>query len=330
MNNLSEIWNQLEKEAVTAPGDGTLTQHLFSKLGLSIGLEVKTRNKLLLLEIENSNEVDSSQFPQWEGVKTDLITLGSKEVIVLILEDEECLHIFNSLINDFYNALQHAKDKLEAYRLFIEILFRWYGFFKKFGTKVLSETKLRGIFGELYFLSNYLLQKYDALSVIKSWQGPDKMHHDFTFLNGNVEVKSTIRKAHKKVTIANEKQMDDTGLPFLYLYCITLNIDSNNGESLPEIVIKIRDILSDNYIALQLFNNALGTLGYNDEHSDIYGRHKYIFTKDYLFHVRKGFPRITEVDEGVGDVKYSLVISSCMGFISDIESSLKGLLQNEN
>jgi len=330
MIKLSEIWKLLEADAENAPDEGILTRYLFSKLGFSVGIEIKSRNKLLLFELEDPDLVNSSQLPQWEGVKTDIRVLGSKKLISLTLENEDSLHIFNALINDFYNAIQGTKDKTAAYQLFIEILFKWYEFFKKFGVKVLSETTQRGIFGELYFLLYYLLRNYDSQQIIKSWQGPEKKRHDFTFRNGNIEIKSTIRKAPQKVIIASEKQLDDTGLPFLYLYCITLNMDSNNGVSLPGIVADIREVLSKNHESQYKFNHQLEMYGYLDEHEHIYKTNKYIFTKDYLFHVKENFPRILNVDEGVGDVKYSLAISSCMSFISDIESSIQGLIQNEN
>ena len=71
--------------------------------------------------------------------------------------------------------------------------------------------------------------------------------------------------------------LDNTGFENLFLYCITLNSDSNSGESLTTIVKELYNYFDEFPGASILFGNYLNNSGYVEEHEDHYDKNKYIF-----------------------------------------------------
>jgi hypothetical protein len=327
MINLNRIWKELSIESKSEERHGTLQRSVSRESGLKIGYDTNDNKKLLLLNIDNPEDINDSHFPQWEGTSIEKKKIGPESyAIALKLLDDDYISIFNALIRDLHENIKNSKSNHEAITCFANALYKWYEFFKKYGTKVLSENAQRGIYGELYFLKEHLINNSEAIIALNAWKGHEMKHHDYSFPNGVLEVKTTIRKAHKKVTISNEKQLDNTGFPHLFLYCITLNMDSNNGESLVELVHGLEDYFSKYPNAATIFNNFLSNTGYLKDHEKYYQGNKYIFKNEFLFEVDDNFPKITDPPEGVGDVKYSLMIGSCLEHQVEIDPSIKKLL----
>ena len=104
--------------------------------------------------------MDDSHFPSWEGtlIQKQETELG-KYSVVLKLIDDECNYIFDALLNDLIMKIKETNNSSETLTCFIDLLFKWSKFFKKYGKKVLSEQRQRGLFGELYFIKNHLANK---------------------------------------------------------------------------------------------------------------------------------------------------------------------------
>lgn len=331
MKPINETWHHLHQKAEKADRQTpVLYTPLNSKLGLLMGIDLRENQKLLMLNLHTGQDIERKQLERWKGIDVSIREYGHRRYICLALEHEDDLHIFNAMIRDFQGQIETADSHLKAFQIFMDVLFKWYDCFKRFSGKILSEPSQRGIFGELYFLSHHLLPRLDGNTALKGWQGPDRSNHDFAFPGGNIEIKTTIRKAHKKVRISSEKQLDDTGLPVLLLYCITLNLDSNNGLSLPHLIDDLHENLQEFPIAALKLNDSLNRMGYFDEQRQDYEKNRYILNREYLFHVREGFPRLNSVQEGVGDVEYSLMISACMSHEVDLNEALEGIKYHED
>ena len=331
MDKIKNLWSNIIKDVEASSGRGLMKRSLLDGVGLYLGMDTIDENKILILIIEDKESIYKSDLPKWEGADFEIRKVSQNELaITLKLLDKDFEDIFNSLINDLYLNLSRADDNLDAIRIFVSTVDKWNTFFKKFGVKVLSEQRQRGIYGELYFLKSHVLTHCSGRDALVSWGGHSGKHQDFSFKNGNVEVKSTIRKQHKKVAISSEKQLDNTGMNNLFLYCITLNLDDNSGQTLPEIVNDLRDQLSLTPNADLIFNEYLQRTGYLDEHADYYNKNKYIFKKEYMFKVDDEFPKIVDPVEGVGDIKYTIIIASCINFDNDIQHSMEALIENVN
>ena len=68
--------------------------------------------------------------------------------------------------------------------------------------------------------------------------------------------------------------------------------------------------------ALNLFNLKLHEAGYFDIHAAIYEKYGYSIRQENIYRISNGFPRITENSllPGVGDVKYTIIVSDCQKF----------------
>jgi hypothetical protein len=145
--------------------------------------------------------------------------------------------------------------------------------------------------------------------------------------NWALEVKTTVGNNHQKVQISSERQLDITHLERLYLFHISLEKAQENGETLNEIVKSIQTILHLDIIALNRFRAKLYEVGYFQNDEQLYDGVGYHIRQDTFYKVENEFPRIqeNEIRSGVGDVKYSIILSQCQQFIHTENQVLENL-----
>ena len=166
---------------------------------------------------------------------------------------------------------------------------------------------------------------------VDSWKGCERGYHDYD-TNGNVvEIKTTLSKEPRKVQISNERQLDERGLISLHLLVLTLVQAQMGGESLPVIIAILRRSLLGDVSSLRRFEHSLHEAGYLEIHAHLYDATYTVRNEDF-FKVKEGFPRITEVPQGLGDLKYSLLIGACVSHTADINkyiNMLKGQIYDK-
>lgn len=318
MKDLSGLWDSLRSDAQDRSA-GLVLRKLKS-VGLRIGIDISRNKRVLLLELFLGEKIDIRELPCWKSVALSIFDMGGgKNSLLLRLIDDDSVDIFDALIRDLDDSLTDAMTLKEAFNLFIDRLGVWRNFFERHGYNILGPEAQQGLFGELYLLQEHVLTHAEHVQALHFWRGHDRKYQDFSFPHGNVEVKTTARKEHKTVIINSEKQLDETGLESLGLYCLAVNISENSGITLPGIIGEIRDLLAGVPGAVTLFNRYLHHVGYIDEHEEHYVGMGYLTVEEYFFEVCEGFPRITNPPPGVGDVKYSIVLSACKDYRADIE-----------
>lgn len=177
----------------------------------------------------------------------------------------------------------------------------------------LSKEEQQGLYGELRFLKKCLTSTSQLYyDIVQSYVGTNRTMRDFQGKNWAVEVKTTSTNNPQVLIINGERQLDDTLVDNLYLYHCSVEVSKQAGESLPEMVHNIREILKDDVAACSLFNAKLFEAGYLDIHEPFYLKRYYKLRKDSFFCVKDKFPRIreNELRDGVGNVNYSISISS--------------------
>ena len=152
----------------------------------------------------------------------------------------------------------------------------------------------------------------DPVACVSSWKGSLRAYHDFDHQGKIVEVKSTISKEPRRVQINNERQLDNTQLVSLHLYVVTFQ-ENNAGRSLAATVQDIRARLQIAVAARSMFDRCLVSAGYLDIHEHFYNT-GYLVILEELFLVGDGFPRIIDLPDGVGDLRYSIVLGACQSF----------------
>jgi len=152
---------------------------------------------------------------------------------------------------------------------------------------------------------------------------------DFQYNDWALEVKTSAGNNHQKVSISSERQLDETLLENLYLFHLSVEVSKGNGENLNNKISSIRQIFETNAIALNIFNAKLLEAGYFDKHAEIYKERCYQVRLENYFKIEKDFPRIkeNEIRAGVGDVKYSVILSQCNEYLVT-ENTIFNTLEN--
>jgi len=111
--------------------------------------------------------------------------------------------------------------------------------------------------------------------------------------------------------VSNERQLDDSVIPNIFLYHLSLDVRSGNGETLNALIESIFDLLRETTMATNLFRLKLMESGYFEMHKPFYDEIGYTVRQENIYSVTGDFPRITEqqIPKGVGDVRYSIVLT---------------------
>lgn len=314
--SLEDKWASLKK----ASTDRYLLEPL-DAFNIFIGLN-PSGLRILALDIKNKKEVNLDYFPSWTGAPIEHIQIENRFYLIITLIDEDYANILDDLIHNLVMRFESVKNVEDALDIFSQWLIEYSWFFKK-DRPPISKAAQRGIIGELIFLKDYLMKDRSKVNALNAWRGHNRKIHDFSFENGNVEIKTTITKEPKRVVISNEKQLDDNGIEHLFLGVFILK-ENDSGKSLPEYVDEIRTLLrQDSQSANVLFEVYLKHAKYMERDRSHYETYKITNQEMKLYKISNGFPRIINLEDGVGDISYSITLSSCNDFLVNKEELLK-------
>ena len=177
---------------------------------------------------------------------------------VIVLIDSDLLPLFISFCEDLCIHLAECPYKTLTRNLHNRII-RWQEMFKRGKSNILTESEIRGLFGELYILERIITHnQYDLNTILTSWIGSENSDQDFIFPNLAVEVK-TLPHNQTNIRISSESQLDLSHKD-LYVVCLQLTHD-NAGLSLNNLERRIIALLNDEYV-LDLFHKKLSIRGY--------------------------------------------------------------------
>jgi len=328
-NSIIDLWEQLSAES------GVPHMHAFRRYrrlnlnkenGIRVSCNFPDNIWELLIEAGKPGENVSIDFPNWQGMGFEILSLDVPKQatphIRLFLESEQFKDIFSTVCTDLVLGLDSCISSDQRRLELSRFLDKWNLFFERHGYGELSQEQQRGLFGELWWINVLLGKGISERTVLASWKGCERGFHDFDLLGHVVEVKTTMTKEPRKVKISNERQLDDTGLKDLHLYVLTLTKSDDSGMSLPAIVHNLLENFSN--FNKSEFQNLLQKSGYLDVHVGLYTS-CYSIKHEELFHVTNGFPRMTTLPAGTGDLSYSVTISACNAFCKEVESYLSAL-----
>jgi hypothetical protein len=330
--NLEKIWELIENQPCTDSYQNRVYRRLDSdkETGIRLGIVNPGKIREILIEI---NPKDEKLFtaPQWTGMKFEIILLETPmktKHIRLFLSETEHKSVFSRVCMDIVDTLLKIKNPRIRFQEFQNCIERWDYFFKRYGTECLSPEMQRGLFGELSWLKQILTKKMDSLYAVRSWKGFKREFHDFQYKNGAVEVKTTITKEPRKVRINSERQLNNEGFDFLYLFILTLQKMESGSQSLPELIDEIRYLIKGKKSSENIFEAGLRSAGFLDIHSASYNQ-RYNVIRQEIFEVKSNFPRITVVPEGVGDINYTITLSACSKYLKKIDLALKNFIRGK-
>ena len=312
---IEPIWEELETD--NSFYSGLLLKRLSSKVmpEVYVALKAPERLRCVAIRINRNESIDIASNINIREIQIetfmDCNNQKGKYLLVLLINPEH-RDIFSVLCEDLINAIQDITDERILIRQFLLRLEKWQMLFERLSQQGLSESAQIGLYGELHFLLT-LLNHCDNLEYcVDSWKGPEMAVQDFQFADQAVEVKATHGKNQQKIYIANERQLDITIVPHIYIYHISLDVRKDFGENLNQIVCRLRDYLTVNPIASHSFRLKLLEAGYFDVHTHFYQERGYTIRLLNVYKVTDSFPKITEseIPAGVGDVRYSIIVGN--------------------
>lgn len=325
---LQEIWVDIDKQK--GPSE-SIHQRTYRRLDLDketgVRLSCTSPGNIweLLIEVGITGELLPIDFPEWKGMNFEIITLDVPKSdtchIRLFLERRENRDIFVTVCADLVQALDDCLTNESRRKEIIDFLTRWSHFFERYGQEGLTSEKQRGLYGELWWLRRMIQADIASVTAVNSWKGCRRNYYDFETNGHVVEVKTTMTKEPRRVQINNERQLDDRGLKSLHLFVLTLAKSSVVEDTLPGLVQSLKIIFLEKPVAYT-FEDSLREAGYLDIHAHLYNKSSYSVIKEEFFRVTEGFPRITDVPSGLGDLRYTLILSACKEFKCDFSEYL--------
>ena len=260
--------------------------------------------------------------PPLEGVPADQRTL------LVELEDPQYNDIFEIFCAHLIDGLSRCVKVLDATTLLLARMARWQDFLRH-SRDCLGKQAVVGLFGELWILLDLLIPK-SGVGVLGSWTGAQKMPHDFN-LPGvcAIEVKTSTSHPMDTVIIHGERQLDNTGLHFLFLACLRLEPD-NSGQNLNEIITSLRVLAATAPEFAAGFETRLAQAGWLQRHALHYEPLRFRVAQQRFFKISADFPRIVPkfLDLGVDSVDYRLNLKACAAHEqsrTDVEQALLSL-----
>lgn len=225
--------------------------------------------------------------------------------------------VFFAFCNDLVDSITGQFDEKMA---LLELKNRYHSWKSMFRNrrKMSSETN-QGLFGELYFMKQYMFDKYDINKVVDSWSGPNGLNKDFSIDNEWYEVKTTLSNS-QTIKISSISQLSSTTPGNLVVIKVEKMSESfDNGYSniydlFKSIMYKIRDNETK-----EKFIEKLLQYGFDvDENSNT---EKYKFVDLSIYNVDNNFPRLLERDikyQEIGKVTYELILPTLEKFKKEV------------
>jgi hypothetical protein len=319
--NFDDTWSSIEKDKAHGTAAGIIRRRILPDAccDLFLGVEKPSNTRIFLLRVESACIPAAKLLPKARGFEVRLLTLPDDppgHSSVLLVQANATFHeIFSSLAADVASHIAPTKDQNTAVEKFLARLKRWQQFLERSGPEGLADEAQRGLFGELWFLRQYLLPVAGAQTV-SAWTGPGMTSQDFQLPGLAVEVKATTAKEHQKLPITGEKQLESSPELRIFLLHLSLTAQRDTGVTLVELVDSVRALLASTPLSLSVFEDALLAAGYLDTHANRYAHPGYLIREHHFCEVKDEFPRIVGQDlrDGVGDVTYSVSVAACLPY----------------
>jgi hypothetical protein len=316
----NEIWIELESDNYFETG--LLLRRYSADIipNVFVALLRPEKQRCIALKLSLFIKPDLARFNNLKDIKIDFISDDKNSgfyYLTIILINSDHGEVFSVFCEDLVSAVSSIADDNIVLEKLLNRLEKWKSLFDKASFSGLNPEEQVGLYGELFFIRLWINKSSNLNRCIHAWVGPDMEIRDFQLNDWGLEVKASKTKNHQKVYISSERQLDTSNLNNLILFHLSLEEQQDNGETLNEIVDEISDKLQNNTITLTEYKTKLFQAGYYKHHAVIYDAIGYQIRSISYYLVRDEFPRIEESDvrKGVGNIKYSIVLSDCMNYL---------------
>jgi hypothetical protein len=246
---------------------------------------------------------------------------GSKSTLVISLNNSADWQLFYLVCDDLIKTTNGLTDD-QAWPAIKRRLNKWRDFLSLGRLNILSEEKIKGLIGELYFFKEHVIKHLNISTALRCWEGPNGAAQDFMFSKCAVEVKCQSGSTFSHVTISSVEQLT-CPVAQLFLFVITIVSGKPDGKdiiTLPEIIREIEAIITNKGQVgdLESFRDLLISVGYQE--SPEYDRFIYSVVDSRMFKVGNDFPRIRpeNVPPAIDKLSYRIDLEQCREFQVEI------------
>jgi len=176
-------------------------------------------------------------------------------------------------------------------RLVQSVLAKWRRFWSGVAQNLLRKEELLGLFGEVWFLSRWLLPSVGLERANTMWRGPAGARNDFEAPGLAIEVKTSGKLDGSHQIHGLEQLLEPVG-GVLLLFSLAVREEASGVESLPRLVTDVRAALAADQSQLVLFESMLLAAGYEDAHAPEYEKVRLRVRGQGLYRVADAFPRL--------------------------------------
>ena len=315
---IDAIWNELENDH-SLPAGLLLRRYAPTVLpDIYVAMRQPEKSRCIALRLHSEDIVNLSGYDPLKDVRLEIIPderNNAQKYLLILLSSRQHQDVFAILCEDLILGISTIIQKDIIVKELLNRLEKWKSLFDKAAAEGLTPEEQRGLFGELYFLRKWIMHSSDIQRCVFSW--PEMELRDFQYSDWAVEVKTTYGNNHQRIHVSSERQLDPTTLKNLFLYHLSLEVQNENGETLNQIIHSIFELLGDDLIVQARFKSRLLQGGYFTHHKALYDSTGYHIRQGTFYNVRGDFPRLEEKDlrAGVGEVKYSIILSNFTGYI---------------
>lgn len=223
-------------------------------------------------------------------------------------------NVFYTFCGDMVSAISGIAYISEGLKTIKNRFNTWINLFKKDSGQTSVEV-LKGLFGELYFLKNYMIPKYGIKEAVLSWSGPDDTSKDFSVDLDWYEVK-TVAAGAVTVKISSIQQLSSNVPGKLEIVKVeNMSSEYNDGECcILQLFENILGKISDEEVR-EYFISRVTSFGLAVTDEAVQNRYKVVSVTGYR--VADGFPRVTEKEVPYGEIgklTYELIINMLNSF----------------
>lgn len=234
----------------------------------------------------------------------------STKSIVFSLLDNKMLRPFCDFLNTMIDSTSHnSLSEQDAYNAICEVYFVMQKMFRS-SSDLLSEAEIKGLIGELLFLSEHLFPIMSITKAINSWSGSEKTRKDFAFDKEWFEIK-TIDFGKDTVHISSIEQLDSPIKGSLFIFQLERMAEEYNGITLNSLVTKVLSQITS-ISDKDIFASKIKE--YNYTYHPKYDNYVYEVRSKDEYVVDDNFPRISRsnVPSAIAKASFDLIIAEIL------------------
>lgn len=289
--------------------------NIHSVIGVYYGLSKDGNYRIAFLS--------SSVAPKIESTKMLRVTQGEEAAntywTCFDLLQHDAKKVFFTFCANLIDAVTDIYDEQKALYALKKRYITWKTMFRRDSANKLSREVLQGLFGELYFMKKYMLDRFGAAVAVQAWSGPDFRSKDYAVDTEWFEVKA-VGANTSTVHISSLAQLSsDHDGHLIVIKAEAMSDQFSNGESSIEELFNYIFAQINDETAEGIFLSKLSAFGFDS--SDESFMSKFDVKSMTSYKVSGDFPRLTEKDitrPEICDVSYSLIINSLKDYMEDL------------